>query len=421
MKYKKYTALILSILLITLLVAGCAGTKPNSSRSVDPANDSSTEIVTAAVSYEGDAAYTDEADTAEDGVYASFTSYNAGILQGSEIFTTRDLRQDYDADSATVLPAESGKTIDITDAGVYVLSGSAENCTVRVNADDAAKIQLVLDGVEITNDSAPAIYLVNGDKLFITTTNSNNTLRVTGAFSADGNTNTDAVIFGKDDLVFGGLGTLTIVSADGHGISGKDDLKFTGGSYAITADGHGIEANDSIAICGGSFTLETAGDGLHAANDDDEAVGWIYIANTQLTISADDDCIHGETVIQIDSGTVNVTGHEGIEGTYIQINGGSITVNATDDCINAGAQSSEYSVVIEINGGDISVTVGQGDTDAIDSNGDIYVNGGTININTPNSAFDYDGYAEYNGGTIIINGEQVNSIPQAMMGGRGGW
>ena len=39
---------------------------------------------------------------------------------------------------------------------------------------------------------------------------------------------------------------------------------------------------------------------------------------------------------------------------------------------------------------------------------------------TGNSAFDYDGSATYTGGTIIINGQQVDSIPNQMMGGRGG-
>lgn len=39
---------------------------------------------------------------------------------------------------------------------------------------------------------------------------------------------------------------------------------------------------------------------------------------------------------------------------------------------------------------------------------------------TGNSTFDYDGSAQYNGGTIIVNGQQVNSIPNQMMGGRGG-
>ena len=60
--------------------------------------------------------------------------------------------------------------------------------------------------------------------------------------------------------------------------------------------------------------------------------------------------------------------------------------------------------------------MGQGDTDAIDSNGYIYVSGGTINI-TAQSAFDYDQDAKYIGGTIILNGEEINKITNQMMGG----
>ena len=65
------------------------------------------------------------------------------------------------------------------------------------------------------------------------------------------------------------------------------------------------------------------------------------------------------------------------------------------------------------------------DVDGIDSNGNIIVSGGTININypaqAPSESFDCDGTATYTGGTIIINGTQVDSIPQSMMGGgRGG-
>ena len=76
---------------------------------------------------------------------------------------------------------------------------------------------------------------------------------------------------------------------------------------------------------------------------------------------------------------------------------------------------------IEINGGEITVAMGAGDTDGIDSNGNIIVNGGTVSV-TGNSTFDYDGTAQYNGGTIIVNGQQVSSIPNSMMGGgHGGW
>lgn len=68
----------------------------------------------------------------------------------------------------------------------------------------------------------------------------------------------------------------------------------------------------------------------------------------------------------------------------------------------------------------LTIKMGSGDTDAVDSNGNIYVNGGTLDL-TANSPFDYDGTAKYTGGTIIVNGQTVNSITNQMMGGAGGF
>jgi hypothetical protein len=110
---------------------------------------------------------------------------------------------------------------------------------------------------------------------------------------------------------------------------------------------------------------------------------------------------------------------EGIEGTYVQINGGEITIYANDDGINAAAKSTYYDVVIEINGGTIYVSMASGDTDAIDSNGDIYISGGTIDI-VATSAFDYMGTGELNGGEVTVNGEIITQLTQSMMGGQMG-
>ena len=63
--------------------------------------------------------------------------------------------------------------------------------------------------------------------------------------------------------------------------------------------------------------------------------------------------------------------------------------------------------------------MGQGDTDAIDANGDILITGGTLDI-TAQSPFDYDGTANYTDGTIIVNGSTTNQITNQMMGGPGG-
>ncbi|MBE6723621.1 MAG: carbohydrate-binding domain-containing protein, partial [Ruminococcaceae bacterium] len=213
-----------------------------------------------------------------------------------------------------------------------------------------------------------------------------------------------------------GKGTLTVTSAKGNGITSKDDLKVTSGTLNVTALLDALEANDSIVIYDGNITENSKKDGLHAENDEDDSLGYIWIGGGTLNVTATDDTIHGTSFVQVDGGTITVSGAEGIEGTYIQINSGEITVTGTDDGLNGANKSSAYETAIEIAGGTLNVTVGQGDTDAIDSNGNIYMTGGTVNI-TASGSFDYDGTATYTGGTITVNGQTVNSITNSMMGG----
>ena len=340
------------------------------------------------------------------------------IYAADEQFTERDLEQTADLSEAVYYSVSSGQDITITSAGVYVLSGEASNVTVYVEAGKDDKVQLVLDGVSVTNESFPVIYVKSADKVFVTTS-ADSTLSVTGTFVSDGNTNTDGVIFSKSDLTLNGTATLTVSSTD-NGIVGKDDLKITGGTYVINAASKAIEANDSIRIADGVLYLTAGTDGLHAENDEDASKGYIYIGGGSLTITAGDDAIHATTVVQTDGGTIAITAAEGIEATYIQFNAGSVSIQASDDGVNAAYKSSAYTPTVEINDGEITVSMGAGDTDGIDSNGNIIVNGGTVSV-TGNSTFDYDGTAQYNGGTIIINGQQASSIPNQMMGGRGGF
>ena len=344
---------------------------------------------------------------------------SSAVYTADELFTERDLQQTADLTGAVQYTVSDGQEIRITSAGVYVLTGSANNATVIVEAGKDDKVQLVLDGVSITNADFPAIYIKSADKVFITVSG-DSSLSVTGTFRADGSTNTDGVIFSKADLTLNGTAALTISSTN-NGVVGKDDLKITGGTYQINARSKAIEANDSIRIAGGTLNLTAGTDGLHAENDEDAEKGYVYISGGSLTINAGDDGIHGTSVVQIDGGDLNIRAAEGIEGTYIQINGGTISIQSSDDGINAARKSGAYTPTIEINDGDITVVMGGGDTDGIDANGNIIVNGGIIRV-TGNSTFDYDGTAQYNGGTIIVNGQQVSSIPNQMMGGGpGGW
>ena len=346
------------------------------------------------------------------------SNLESALMSADDLFSCRDLKQSADLSDATYITVESGKDITITGAGVYVFSGSAENMSIIVEAASDDKVQIVLDGVTIKNKNFPCIYVKQADKVFVTTTDSVNSLSVTGSFTSDGSTNTDAVIFSKDDLTLNGTGTLNISSSD-NGISCKDDFCITGGTISISSKSDAVEAGDSIRIAGGDITISSQKDGLHAEDSDDDTTGFVYIGGGCLTITASDDGIHAITTVQIDDGNITISAREGVEATYVQINGGTISISASDDGINAGKKSKSLTPTIEINGGYITIVMASGDTDGIDSNGNLYITGGTVDV-TANSPFDYDGTGSYTGGTLIVNGVQTNTLSNQMMGGQGG-
>ena len=334
------------------------------------------------------------------------TSAAYKIYQQSELFTTKDLEQNTDVTDATKYEVSDGENITINSAGVYVISGTAQNVTIYVEAGDQDKVQIVLNSVSITNETMPCIYVKTADKVFINS-NGNNTLKVTGTFVIDDSNELNAVIFSKEDITFNGTGILNIESSQ-NGITGKDDVKITGGTYNINAQAVAVRANDSIRISDGNITLNGGTDGLHAENSSDDKKGYVFIGGGTINIKATDDCIHGGSVVQIDNGTITLNGAEGIEGTYVQINGGTLKINASGDGINAGSKSESYKVTIEITGGEITIVMADGDTDGIDSNGDLIITGGNIDV-TGKGSFDYDGSLTFNGGNVVINGSKVDT------------
>ena len=271
----------------------------------------------------------------------------------------------------------SGGTVTITEAGSYTLTGSLSDGQICVDTARESKVRLILDGVSITSSGSAAIYVRSADKVVISLKDgTSSTLGNGGSFVQSDENNVDGVIFSKDDLTIKGNGSLTISSPAGHGIVGKDDLKIKGGTVSVTAARKSLSANDTLTVDDG--------------------------------------------VLSLNAGT------EGMEASNVVINGGSVSVQAGDDGINATWTSDTTRPAVEINGGSLTIVMGAGDTDGVDSNGDLVITGGTIDI-TGSSSFDIDGSVTFTGGTVIVNGQQVESIPNQMMGmggfggmGRGG-
>ena len=207
----------------------------------------------------------------------------------------------------------SGNIITISKEGTYVLSGALSEGQIVVDAD-SAKVQLVLDNVDITCASSAAIYVKNADKTFITLAeDSENILMNTAEYEAIDENNIDAVIFSKDDLTLNGKGTLTINSEYGHGIVSKDDLKLVSGTCNITAKNHALSGKDSVRIAAGTYNLTSGKDGIHSENADDDEKGFVYIASGDFTIESTGDGIDASYVVQIDDGDFEITAGGGAE------------------------------------------------------------------------------------------------------------
>lgn len=358
-------------------------------------------------------------------------------VDGGEMFTDRDLQQDYDPAEAVAIGLEGdtvrceaaqvtvdGSTATITAAGTYRLSGSLSNGRVVVDADKTAKVQLVLDGVDITCATSAAIYVRQADKVFVTLAEgSRNTLANTAAFVAVDDNNIDAVLFSREDLTLNGGGSLTVTAAYGHGIVSKDDLVITGGNYTVTAAGHGIAGKDSLRVAGGTLALTAGKDGLHAENADDATLGFLYVADGTFTITAEGDGLSASAGLQWEQGSLTVcsgggsanavqkaenmfgpggwsqsssatssdtTSAKGLKSTGdMLINGGTIQVDAADDALHSNAD-------LTVAGG--RLTLASGD-DGIHADESTLISGGTLTIS--------DSYEGVEGHTIDITGGSI--------------
>lgn len=291
---KKLLALFCATALSMTAVAGCTGTKSSTGNVVSSETETNAEETSA--------------------------QSEAGTFSSADMFTERDLAGTYEESGAVYVTLSDdgitgetdgvvikGQTVTITAEGTYIFSGTLSEGQIVVDADNA-KVQIVFDNVDITCTSSAAVYVKSAEKVFVTLAEgSQNTLRNTDEYVAIDDNNIDAVIFAKSDLTLNGTGSLTIISAEGHGIVSKDDLKITGGTYDITAAGHALSGKDSVRIADGTFILTAEKDGIHAENADDEEKGYIYIADGDFTITSDGDGMDASNIVQIEDGTLDIT------------------------------------------------------------------------------------------------------------------
>ena len=182
----------------------------------------------------------------------------------------------------------------------------------------------------------------------------------------------------------------------------------------------GVKSEADIIVQGGKLVLDTEDDAVHAA-------GSIELLGGEITAASGDDGVHADGQLTVSGGSVTVTrSYEGLEGKAVVILDGSVDVTASDDGINVnggdfgwfGRGASEEAETEETDDGITPVLRIAGGTvlidasgDGLDSNSDLYIEGGTILVSGPssdfNSALDHgDGDCDLvvTGGTLMAAG-----------------
>ena len=304
----------------------------------------------------------------------------AVILVGGLIAGGIFLATNNEKQSTTI---ESGSSnISLKDGENKIKSGGTYTFTGSTNngkieIDSAENVKIILNGVSITNTTGAAI-------------KSKGVGRVT------------IELVGENTLI----STDTDSQDPAAAVSGDAEMEIIGsGSAIIKSNGKGIKADKGLGLANGSFEITAKDDAIHSN-------GNITIASGTYVLSTDDDAIHADNTIKIVSGKIVADKvHEGLEANIIDISGGDISITADDDGINAQNSdgTSRVGVVgdgkLSISGGKIYVNSGG---DGLDSNGTIVISGGEIYVDGPlndgNGAVDCDGDITITGGTLIAVG-----------------
>lgn len=320
-----------------------------------------------------------------------------------------------------------GGIITITSAGIYVISGRLDNGQIIVDSEDKEIVRLILNGMEINcADSAP-IYVKKSEKTVITLQDGTQNFLTDGESYILSDTESEepsAALFSKDDLVINGTGALSVEANYKDGITSKDDLKIMSGNIFVTSADDGLIGRDIISIKDGKIVINSGGDGLKSTNDTDEGKGFILIEAGKFDIVTGADGIQAETSVLIADGDFKITTNGGSANGVAKADGkmgdpwGSKekVVTLSDDTESSSAKGIKAASDININGGKISI---DSSDDAIHSNLNIAIESGDITINSGDDGIHADSSIQIESGNISI-AKSYEGIESALVTINGG-
>ena len=379
-------------------------------------------------------------------------------------------------DSAITSSGESagveidGTDLTVTEAGTYILTGSCADGSVTVKKG-TTDVTLVLNGLNLTSTDSAALGVNKESQVALKVTGTNTLTDAEDIANEESEDFDGAAVKVKSgaSLTVTGDGTLTVNGSCKNGIKGASLATVTidSSTLIVNAENNGIACDNAIVINGGSVTVTAGNDGVKAEPDEDDAdsagsvtitggtvkvtstgdsvqaAGDMTITGGTFDITAGDDAFKSAGNITVTAGTFRITAEddgisadyiltvgskdassgpditiskctEGLEGAAVNLHSGKATVTSGDDGINAAnGDLTDYDYVINVTGGIWTVDAGG---DAMDSNGDITITGGTVELfgapNNGNNALDYAKKCTVRGGTLFtVDCTGMNQVP----------
>lgn len=314
--------------------------------------------------------------------------------------------------------ALSARFIEAENAKINVLSAGKD--ALNAECDDETQ-EFTLDEGYVSLKSSKVFASVSGDGIQADTF-----VYITGG-SVDIKTSATFVSYGAESMATYDLseGDFRYIKS-GDTYKKTDDVATKGARYAMIQSAKGIKcgeikyeidgteyavtknSNYFIVIDGARVKINSSDDAIHTNS------GNVLIKGGTLDLTTLDDGIHADELVKIDGGEITVNGsYKGIEGAYVEIGGGTIYITASDDGIHAASDDESVNEHIIISGGTITVDASG---DGLDSNGTIYVTGGTLIVYGPttgaDTGLDADGGILIDGGNVFVaSSKEMLEIP----------
>lgn len=289
-----------------------------------------------------------------------------------------------------------GGEISILGGGTYVLSGELNDGSIIVDVKDDSAVHLVLCNASITSSDFSALYIAQAEYVILTLAeNTENYLQDGATYLQEKQTNGKpfATIYSKDNLTINGTGLLTIAGNYEDGIKCNDTMKIMSGTINITAIDDAINVNDDLAILDATITVNCGDDALHSD-------GNIVVSQGCLVLSAGDDAIHADRTVYLAPTSIRINKcEEGIEGAYVIIDDGEISIVSHDDGLNGVGEDNTAGMGMPMRGSNREIT---------EENTYLVINGGSIYIETSGDGIDSNGAVILNGGMVTVYGPESN-------------